>query len=494
MRLPELGRWLNMYRISSGIGDEQLAAFNEQLEDWRARLNIDSLASLEEGDPEGHNWHRGDLSLEEVTAALNAYGMSELMVDHLRVEKHSKHIVRHVIDDFAPHSADKLGNNAQYFFPKEILENRDRAKLLGSRKEPYPDGFPVRVLLPQPGDFSQSHEHPGEEILLCLKGRIKIQFDHLNTFVELGQNDYAHFYADQKHTAINVGNGEAEMFVLRAYLLASSPRRKLYESAEQFEGALLKPERVEDVNVSRLRRLYRAGAGAWLKQTLGTLNARTKELPSIADPIGLARQLRAMGYKTKDLLDRAIKLKEDKKLKEIYGKRKYDQFCSGFLERDANIDDLNHLAKLCALPPPLLYCFLFARVPAVSAIRYGNDLRTAPGNPPPLPNKIEYRYPKHNLADSGLTITYLEMPKRSASEWNNHSGSELCLPISGGNIRIELNAHGEVPTETIGSNPAGYLHYCSHFPHRLYNDGDQPASVFVVRFFDTLLPPPLALR
>jgi hypothetical protein len=420
--------------------------------------------------------------------------MSELMVDHLEVAERTPNLVRHLIKNFAPHGPRPLGRNARYSIPRTLLENKDRAKSLrlptepARTPEPYPDVFPVRVLLPKRGDYSQPHDHPGEEILLILRGKIRLRFDRLNIFTELGPKDYAHFYADQPHTAINVGDGPAEMLVLRAYLLATGPRKNLYWTAKEFEKELLEPDKLDDVDVETLRGIYRSGIGAWLGHAL--LSNRKDDGQKIADAIGLARQLRAMGY-TADILvtARDAALKAGKKLGMRLGKRKYWELLWGFLERDADIKVLEHLAVICDLPPALLYCYLFNRVPGVSVIRYRKDLKTAPGRPPSPAGEIEYKYPRHNLADSGMTITYLEMPPGSSSLWNRHNGSEYVVPVRAENVRVELKSDGKfLCGANVSSSPRGYLHYASHLEHRLYNDGHAPASVFVVRLFDTLLP------
>jgi mannose-6-phosphate isomerase-like protein (cupin superfamily) len=490
IKLSSLGAWLKLWRTYSCVPDKAIAEPEDAIRKVCDGFGIDSLSEFETY-PHKLKQDRY-VKVKEINALLRGYSMSELMVDHLRARKSNEYLVCQELRTFLPHyiqalDYSHLGRGARYFFPEVILHNKHRAKLLKSKSEPYPDAYPVHVRLPARGDETELHHHPGEEFLLCLGGAVKVSFDTIGLSAELGKNDYVHFHADQPHKVTNIGDEPAELFVVRSYLAATSPYRNLFRDATAFEFYLLRKEKPL---VENLRRLYKFAVGGWVKENLRPWGVR-RGPPSgvgtgIAAPMGLARQLTAMRVSPRGIFQ---KEKTFAKPEDYRGKHRYEQFRSGFLEGYATIDDLDHLAWLCELPPKLLYCYLFESVPQISVVKYSKDWKETLGREEThTQSGPQYLYPIHNLAGSVMTVARLHLPPKKASSLNRHFGSEMCIPICGQNIVVTVQATGQNRSGELKSKEPGYLHYRSDCNHCVENKGIEPAELLILRFFDTVRP------
>ena len=468
--LKDLGPCLKAYRIYCGI--ENARTIESTLNDNARTLGIHSIRDLEEGRVGGR------FTLAEVKNLLAAYNMSELMVDHLLVSEDSPYIVRQVIGGFDPHPATKhFESNAKYFIPQRLLRPAPHLD------QPFPHAFFVRVVLSQTGDKSERHDHPGDELTLCRRGMVRMSWERLGIHAELNPGDYVHFHADQEHVATNIGPGEAELFVIRNYMIAGGgPRRKLYRDAQTFDRALLRGRK----NASTLRGIYKEGIGRWINQILRSRDAEPDMTATVQDPVGLARQLERMGWYGRKLHRKAKQLFGDA----AFPLARYEEIMAGFFKNPVTKSDLDHLAGVCKVPPVLLYPFMFPRTPGFCVIRFDDDFLDLPGIESNKAAHVRYRYPRQNLADSGLTISRLDLSTRFPCPENRHFGTELCIPIAGNGLRVDLDVpkgknEGQGLKRVFDvATEKEYFHYVSGYPHWVTNYGKDRASVLVVRFFE----------
>jgi quercetin dioxygenase-like cupin family protein len=465
--LKDLGACLAAYRRYCGV--EDLSDIEARLKQNATSLRIGSLQALEQGRV------GGEYTLAELKPLLAAYDMSELMIDHLLVKDDAEYIVQQSIADFTPHPATSaFESRAAYSIPRQLL--RSGRGVAG----PFPHAFFVRVELPNPGDTSERHHHPGDELTICRKGTVRMTWDALGVHTDLNPGDYVHFYADQRHTATNIGDGAAEVFVIRNYMIAEGgPRRQLLQHAERFDHALLHARKDKHT----IRGLYKEGVGRWITQTVRALSGVVDESGTIRDSIGLARQLERMGWYGRKLHRAAT---HDTKQLPL---ARYEEIMAGFFKQPGTKADLDHLSSLCKVPPPLLYTFMFPRTPGMCVVRFDRDFLDLPGTNASARVPVHYLYPKHNLADSGLTICRLDLDPYFSSQDNKHSGTELSLLIKGDGIRADIDVP-KLKSEGRGLKwiskvavQGEYVHYVSSYEHKVTNCGRQRASVLVVRFF-----------
>lgn len=82
-------------------------------------------------------------------------------------------------------------------------------------------GFPGRRMTPmvgrivarRGGDFAGFVHHPGQEFVLVLRGRVRIEFEH-GAVVSLRARQSAYFDSGIGHRYVSVGRGEAELLVV----------------------------------------------------------------------------------------------------------------------------------------------------------------------------------------------------------------------------------------------------------------------------------------
>lgn len=82
-------------------------------------------------------------------------------------------------------------------------------------------GFPGRRMTPmvgrivarRGGDFAGFVHHPGQEFVLVLRGRVRIEFEH-GAAVSLRARQSAYFDSGIGHRYVSVGRGEAELLVV----------------------------------------------------------------------------------------------------------------------------------------------------------------------------------------------------------------------------------------------------------------------------------------
>jgi quercetin dioxygenase-like cupin family protein len=81
--------------------------------------------------------------------------------------------------------------------------------------------FPGKIMTPMlgqvlsrdPGQFAEFIRHPGQEFVMVLSGRVKIQFESGES-IELKAHESAYFNSSVGHIYLSVGRGDAQIVVV----------------------------------------------------------------------------------------------------------------------------------------------------------------------------------------------------------------------------------------------------------------------------------------
>lgn len=356
--------------------------------------------------------------------------------------------------------------------------------LIPAKRKAGADASFVHLVL-QPTGHSDVHHHPGDELMLVLKGSVQVRLEDSGVQFELGMGSMTHFYAEQTHSAHNVSTGEAHLFIIRFYQRGvpgtrQEMRRGLWGALDKWSESAI---RLQDVpwgwileaaagrSVRRLSREPAAQEGIpqELLNRLG-LARLLKRLP--APPVGRARAFlrKAKGKDQKpcDSLQEWLWRLETNR--EIVATTLVPEICELF-----GVFDL------------LIWEFVFPGVTrqVVVARREADDeaddwidlARVAGGQPA---TGVTYEIPKRSLACSDITIAWLTLEPGKVTRENDHPGLELPLPVKG-EATIEYAGEKE-PVCTVSA-----LQHCAHYnserQHRVCNYSSSPAEMIVIRFY-----------
>ncbi|MFO0969364.1 MAG: cupin domain-containing protein [Gemmataceae bacterium] len=425
---------------------------------------------------------------ESLYLLARAYGIPALMVDPLlSIEVNDYCLVQSLQKDFLRPSAGPRpfdGKYCSYRIPEKRLEGTD--------------AYFVDLCF-QPGGESDAHDHPGDELLLVLKGRVEVVIESSGIRQILDEGEYIHFHSEQRHfAAITRRTKNARVFVIRFFQL-----QKQGAGHDDIRSALremLKILEEPDPSLQKVMALFSEKKKVilpWLSQMImdsGYLGESSLEGKSeshlrktksgellLRDPVGLGAMLtglkRMFGPTYRDLADQSKKAR--KQLHGIlHGKSRKVHSALTHVDLDA-------LAAMFGseVPSILLYGFLFPAVQYVATVRR-SDLH--PVMPPlQVPDNAHYKLPARTLAGSDINVTYVDLDSNTSPEtqgetpWNRHPGFELVLPLQG-KVRIDFRA--EERQETVDSAMTQYAHYASDRCHRVVNVGSETAKVFVIRF------------
>ena len=396
---------------------------------------------------------------------------------------------------------DHDGNGCVYQVPNE--------RLLSSGETAF-----LTLTLQPPAGHSNTHSHPGDELMVVMKGRIQVKLNDYGPPIQLKEGEFVHFYAEQPHSAHAVG-GPATVFVIRFYQLDDGGMRgKIATNLEKLDSGInavarhckdLKTwqeeldllglqevlggatnldsgSRTSLVNLWKKMRVVlgqlfsdadeteemREELLSWLRQHTVSPGGTHASMEQVCDRFGLARfviQVRAMLGGTFTPLG-LINSERVRLSRIIRGQP------AGISTKAALIE----LARDLQLAPILFAGFLVPAIPNLVVGRIEDRLKigsAAFGNKP----GVEYEIPSRNLAGSDIAVTFLTLDQEAVCQKNRHPGFELLLPIKGAcQVWFEDREHPLI------CNEGHFAHYRSTTTHWVEQVGAKPAKLFVIRF------------
>lgn len=314
------------------------------------------------------------------------------------------------------------------------------------------------------GGFSDRHSHPGDELIFCLTGTIQLRLENSGLWTILGAGDYAHFYAEQVHSAHNIGDDPAELFIIRFYQLESMGTRFRI---------------LADLKSKTRRGAHTARAVQELMSAVDPLMVASEDLPEIIDRFGLGRLLQMISEGNGISLR---KLEEaGKKARLGFNRSKFHRLHNG--DAPVTKKQLVALARTYGIHPMLLFDFLFPALRNAVVVRHSdNDFYQMPEDLVGVQG-VKYFCPCRRLADSDISIAVIELDVGGKSPVNRHPGHELLLPLSDGTIAIRLGEGGETGVRLSGRG-SKYAHYFSNQDHYVANAGDSKVRCLLLRFYE----------
>lgn len=406
-------------------------------------LVIDGVASLE-ADEGGVV----ELLPAELDIISESYGISSLILQSLRSKPHNRLCLTHSLKQFVP-TAKKFGKNADYFVPS--------AKIVGT------EDVQIVYATILPGGRSDTHAHPGEELLFVLEGEIETRLENSGFWTRLGKGEYIHFYSEQVHTVHNISSQLARIFIIRCYQFEWSGVRQW-----------LKKLNVEKPPRNLVRRVLYEMKGSLRFD----MRVQTKPADAVIDRFGFGRLLKKLcaerfrgegnHLRVKDLAERGRPYD--------INQSKIDRMHNGLAL--VTSEELTIIAQLYDVEPFLFYDFLFPAFRNAVVVRPPDDMSLVHDDFNPS-SEARYYVPIRRLAESDVAIAVLELPPHTSSPMNGHPGYELLLPLSGG---VVLHLADEIIPIVVDEHL--FAHFASDQQHRVANEDSEPASVLVVRFYE----------
>ncbi len=462
---------------------------------------VEAMLNRLEGGRDG-----ADLSRDGVQLLASAYQLPALMLDPLFSEPLAAkaNFVSVSLGDFLhanDPSSEAYGRAINYGIPRQSLSQ-------------YSDVAFGHLDL-EPGGQSDTHEHPGSELLLVLEGGpVELCLQPSGVRVKIEEKEFVHFRAEVPHSLVS--QSKTSVFVVRFYQLHSNgTRQKAMQIADDVTATLQEIERIiieakrlarnqsddifkivqqfpkltDDDNFKPYRRLPKyvnsltrrmdSDALKRLRKSNTLIAANTPKY--VADPFGLALMLERFKEVKKLTYDKLVK-------KGILSREKLSSILAADA-KDIDLKDLETLAARFGIESMLLYSFMYPSEPdvVIGRIPFESDIKTdkdcTMGLIPPemTGDGISYYVPLCNLALSDMNLLVARLDPEAKTKDNHHPGSELAIPLNGAEIEVHFPDKQE--TFRISAASRQYGHYSSENRHYLKNVGDDPAIVFVARFY-----------
>jgi quercetin dioxygenase-like cupin family protein len=394
--------------------------------------------------------------LREVRHLAEAYSVSQMMLGPLLAEVVPDLLVRGRITEFKNHSLSQSGRDSTYAYPMQ--------RIFGT------NAVFVHLFI-KPGGRSDIHAHPGNELILCIRGTIEFRLESNGVRTVLGQHDFVHFTSEQTHWVTNCSTKPAQVFIVRFIApVEGGPLKALAAELSNFRSQLEKKQ----PRFSELREIFRRSIHPWFHQTIQVPPHTCGATGQIMDPVGLGRMLKRLC--SSDELAKKAKQIGFRSRKAVW------RFWRGELRGTSSASDVVTLARLIKMPLILFAHVLFPRVPNCVVVRQDEDLRPYPKAwLKPYWKGANYQFPCRNLADSDVVISFLNLPPRTSSLRNHHPGYELALPL-GGQIQLLFPNQGRECTASAAKME--FLHYRSDLDHQIIHAGSRPAKVLIIRFLE----------
>ena len=438
--------------------DQETGAWNQALQRFHARPNSDDLGL--------HAALQGtEVTFVQARSLADLFGVHTLMIDPIFAEQVDEScLVLSLESDFLP-----VGDPRDHQYGHLVEYRVPWKRLLGSEAL-------LGGLVLKPGGKSDVHSHPGDELMLVLSGEVVLNIHSTGVSTSLQEGDYAHFYAEQTHSAENRSTEKAELLIIRFSHHDTASARD--EARRWVEELVVAWESGKRENRKRIP--------PWLIHWL-----RVMSPPEVQPEAGSStvqdfhamgrflRQVRETRGETVGKISKGTRWKP-----QAYGQLEVGVWPDAD-SRFASISDLNHLAKAYNVEPFLLYGFAFPEVPYLAVVRGvasppiegdGGDLRASPGR---KYRKFQYFYPCRNLMHSDISISVVRLAAGSEMLYNSHPGFELVIPLSG-SVTLTHGERDQRQDLTVAARHCAY--YSSDQRHRLVNPWDKPAVCLVLRF------------
>jgi quercetin dioxygenase-like cupin family protein len=329
---------------------------------------------------------------------------------------------------------------------------------------------------------SAAHSHPGEEILICRKGLVQVQFPHSGIWVDLRPGDLVHFWSEMNHKAISIAP-KSTLFVVRYYQVVRPGTRSVIRTS--FDGNGTAPSKV-------LNQLTRVAIRDEILEA---------EDERVADPIGLGRLLERIamdsfrGPKRKkptiafkklvqSLRDAKVSIQimsaqSAKTVRQRLLKSKTHFIRLHHGELTIKKSDLGKLAKVYGVEPMIFYDYLHFSEPGVVAVRQ-KEYRSVH-----LVKKtgVQYLACGRRLALSDIAILRVCLKSGKCTPENFHAGFEAIVATKG-SVTVELHStERHTNRHRVGSKPGEYAFFNSSRTHAVKNEGRGLAEFFVLRFY-----------
>lgn len=439
-----LGRILKMHREDQDITRKKVQSkILQLLEEHKGQAAWDQFRNLVDPDLGGlieieeRGMTNEKVYLPDIQLLATAYGIPELMLDPARSLPLKGLISVGCADDFLEVSQEGVpfyGHKAKYSVPKSQLEGTENVAIVQLKFEEEPSQRQKRSL----PAHSDSHIHPGEEILYVERGEIEMRFEDTGLRSRLEAGSLIHFDARSKHSAWNLSPQGAQCFIIRFY----------------------RPETRATETVAL------AGTKA-LSKTATTLGEE------VLDGGGFGRFLQLMcSVRFRGQTAGRLSLSDLAKRTASFSRSKLDRIHRG--EAQVLKRELRELAAIYEIEPMVLYNFLLPNFHTAIAVHGEEDMVKIREDF--LPKGVAYRLPRRRLASSDMTIALLTLDRSSAAtNPNHHPGQELIKPLKG---KVAIEFEGLSATVEEGQ----YAHYYSHLNHRAVNKGTESATVLSIRF------------
>jgi quercetin dioxygenase-like cupin family protein len=407
---------------------------------WRTRPSTDFDLFLE-------GLKDFSVSIRDIRKLAALFGIHPLLLDPLLSEIEQTDCLTLDFDkdfiDVGKRGEQFRGNRCRYLIP--------RTRIAGT------DASFVKVILDPagrpdlPAGVSDQHEHPGDELaILISSGRVEIRLAASGARLALGEGDFAHFYAELRHSAVNVGAEPARMLVVRFYHLDTvDTRQTVLRSIENVLDEMSKTGRA---------RLMPPYASAWIRQVLPRY--RSKGLDGIADRLGLGRLLERWQPRrnSEPVPDQIRRILEGRPV--AHGRR-------GRRE-SLGIDEI------------VLRSFMCPAVPGAVVIHQPEDLEEIPAHL--VPPGASVLLPRRNLSCSDISVLKVRLEKGVSTPAHSHPGFEAVFVLSGGPVEVYFEPEAD-PVCSLSAWENHLCHFNSRRHHSVRNAGGAPAEFLVIRFY-----------
>jgi quercetin dioxygenase-like cupin family protein len=395
------------------------------------------------------------ITIPDVQLLARAYQIPELMLDPARSELSERPLSVYGPCDFEQIAQGDIpfyGVGAQYSIPRSQMcgtENVAIVLLTLGHRECGAGGLSPALA------HSDSHQHPGEEIVFLKKGgSVEIRFEESGLYARLGAGDLIHFDARLRHGAWNVAPQESESFIVRFY--GHPQDSALEEQTAEKDGYSQAAHAIPEQHDSQAQRevVDRRAFGRFLRMICSE-RLRGKD----------------EGFTLSQLADRAKKFSDRAKDRQYsFSRSKLDRILRG--QARVTEDDLPRLAKICDIEPMTLYNYLAPDVHSAIAVHGQADMDKVDKDV--LPRGVAYWLPRRRLASSGMMIAFVTLERDCGTEPNRHPGQEIIVVLEG-EVGLRLGVHEEILKDRHCA------HYGSRERHRVWNAGDKCAKFLCIK-------------
>ena len=315
----------------------------------------------------------------------------------------------------------------------------------------------VQVMMGE-GARSDSHQHPGDELMLVLEGAVELRLENSGIRIPLQKDDATQFYGEMTHSAANTSAKPARMLILRSRLSAARQQHIFGGSKAPSSSGPTDTKTTRQSGVA-----YSSNAEFGNKQGLARL-LRTLPTPSESSLQEFLSELEAKSGTRYEALEPWLLSLE-----------------TGEARAPRSI--IEHLRLLYNIDDVLLYEFLFPAVPGAIVFRENDQedqIDIGHITPAPPPPGVSYLIPRRSLAHSEITMSRLVLGPSMATRWSKHAGYDILVPLHGeGRVEFLVN---EDESTSVSAKNGEIAEYNGRTTHRVLNPSSaESATLFLVR-------------